>query len=114
MDIGDCSPVFVLSPMMASGGGSDGGGGTGGFATGVLGGCEASQLFLSSSFVSFETELMLELELLSGSAVSAVGVDDLPETSTISCVVKNGALIGKKRPGSTPNSFRMSDHIEWR
>ena len=123
MDIGDCSPVFALSPMMASGGGSDGGGGTGGFATGVLGGCEASQLFLSPSFVSFETELLIELELLSellfdellsGSAVSAVGVDDLSETSTISCVVENGALIGKKRPGSIPSSFRMSDHIEWR
>ena len=40
---------------------------------------------------------MIELELLSGSAVSAVGVDDLPETSTISCDVENGALIGKKR-----------------
>ena len=39
-----------------------------------LGGCEASQLFLSSSFVSFETELLIELELLSGSAVSAVGI----------------------------------------
>ena len=85
MDIGDCSPVFALSPTMASGGGSGGGGGTGGFATGVLGGCEASQLFSSSSFVSFETELLIELELLSelffdellsGSAESAIGVDD--------------------------------------
>ena len=114
MDIGDCSPVYALSPTMASGGGSGGGGGTGGLATGASDGRDVSPLFLSSSFALFETELLIELELLSGSAVSAVGVDDLPETPTISCVVENGALIGKKRSGSIPSSFRMPDHIKWR
>ena len=97
----DCSPAYALSPTMASGGGSGGGGGAGGLALGASDGCEASPLFLSSSFELFETELLIceasllflsssfelfetelliELELLSGSAVSAVGVDDLSET----------------------------------
>ena len=138
MDIGDCSPVFVFSPTMASGGGSVGGGGTGGLESGVLGSCDASPLFLSSSFVSFETELLIELELLSelfsellnevsnellsevsnkllsGGAVSTVGVGDSSETPTINCVVEDGTLIEKKRPGSISSSFRTSDHIEWR
>ena len=92
-------------------------------ALGAADGCETSPLFLSSSFASFETKLLIELELLSellfdellsGSAVSAVGVDDLSETSTISCIVANGALFGTKRPGSIPSSFRISDHIKWR
>ena len=46
--------------------------------------------------MSFETELLIEFELLSelfnellsGSAVSTVGVDDSSETPTINCVVE--------------------------
>ena len=44
MDIDDCSPVYALSPTMASGGGSGGGGGTGGLALGASDGCDVSQV----------------------------------------------------------------------